>query len=159
MRDISTAVINSSTLKVLNLDDNGITVQEAVAISDMMICLEELYISSKRLYIGNYQASNKLGDLEAELLSKRITNTKTLRVLHFNIVGITAITNALVSNSSLENLNLNNDDKLAMRIVRSPHHNTITKVELPILNSNDDVIDISGHGLLPYQVVSLGFFL
>ena len=164
LRDISTAVITSSTLKVLDLNDNGITAQEAVAIYDMMICLEELYISSKRFHFDNYyEASNKLGDLGAELLSKRITNTKTLRVLHINIVGlsgITAITNALVSNSSLENLNLNNDDKLAMRIVRSPHHNTITKVELPnILKSYDDVIDIRLHELLPYQVVSLGFFL
>ena len=164
VRDISTAVINSSTLKVLDLDDNYITAQEAVTIYDMMICLEELYISSKKLYNDNYhEASNKLGDLGAELLSKRITNTKTLRVLHINIVGlsgITAITNALVSNSSLENLNLNNDDKLAMRIVRSPHHNTITKVELPNMpKSYDDVIDISGHKLLPPKVVSLGFFL
>ena len=161
VRDISTAVITSSTLKVLDLDDNGITEQEAVVIYDMMICLEELYISSKRQYkCTDKYRSNKLGDLE--LLSKRITNTKTLRVLHINIVGlgITAITNALVSNSSLEKLNLNNDHRLAMKIIRSLHHNNIiTKFEFPnILRSYDNVIDISKDRLLPYQVESLGFF-
>ena len=116
VRDISTAVINSSTLKVLDLDDNGITAQEAVAISDMMICLEELHISSKiynrKLNINHND--NKLGDHGAEVLSKGITNTKTLRVLHITdnnigLSGIMAIANALVNNTSLEELSLNNN--------------------------------------------------
>ena len=71
MRDISTAVISTSTVKVLGMRSNGLTAQEVVAISAMMICLEKLDISY-----------NKLGDgLGAELLSEGITNTKTLRVL------------------------------------------------------------------------------
>ena len=65
VRDISTAVVTTSTVKVLNMRSNDLTAQEAVAISDMMICLEKLYISD-----------NKLGDHGAELLSERITNTK-----------------------------------------------------------------------------------
>ena len=98
VRDISTAVVTTSTVKVLNMMSNGLTAQEAVAISDMMICLEELYING-----------NKLGDHGAELLSEGITNTKTLRVLYIcrnNIrpLGTTAIANALTNNTSLEEL-------------------------------------------------------
>ena len=62
VRDISAAVTTTSTVKVLDMWDNGLTAQEAVAISDMMICLEELYISY-----------NELGDHRAELLSEGIT--------------------------------------------------------------------------------------
>ena len=98
VRDISTAVITTSTVKVLHMVVNGLTAQEAVAISDMMICLEELNISY-----------NTLGDHGAELLSEGITNTKTLRVLDIsgnNIgpSGTTAIANALTNNTSLEEL-------------------------------------------------------
>ena len=100
VRDISTAVINTSTVKVLNMSANDLTAQEAVAIYDMMICLEKLYI------IGN-----KLDDHGAELLSEGITNTKTLRVLNIsgnNIgpSGTTAIANAITNNTSLEELNM-----------------------------------------------------
>ena len=98
VRDISTAVITTSTVKVLYMEDNDLTAQEAIAISDMMICLEELNISY-----------NNLGDHGAELLSEGITNTKTLRVLDIgcnNIgpSGTTAIANALSNNTSLEEL-------------------------------------------------------
>ena len=84
VRDISTAVINASTVKVLNMDNNDLTAQEAVAISDMMICLEQLHIRR-----------NKLSDHGAELLSEGITNTKTLRVLNisYNIIGLVTIRN------------------------------------------------------------------
>ena len=102
VRDISTAVqvVTTSTVKVLNVYINGLTAQEAVAISDMMICLEELDISW-----------NKLGDHGAELLSEGITKTKTLRVLNIrnnNIgsSGTTAIANALTNNTSLEELHM-----------------------------------------------------
>ena len=89
VRDISTAVITTSTVKVLHMRDNGLTVQDASAISDMMICLEELNIRD-----------NDLGDHGAELLSEGITNTKPLRELNIcnnNIgpSGTTAIANAL----------------------------------------------------------------
>ena len=93
VRDISTAVITTSTVKVLDMWANGLTAQEAVAISDMMICLEELKISD-----------NKLGDHGAELLSEGITNTKTLRVLcicdnNIGPSGTTSIANALSNNT------------------------------------------------------------
>ena len=80
------------------MSNNGLTAQEAVAISNMMICLERLYISS-----------TKLGDHGAKLLSEGITNTKTLRVLNIsknNIgpSGTTTIADALTNNTSLEEL-------------------------------------------------------
>ena len=92
VRDISTAVINTSTVKMLDMSGNDLTAQEAVAISDMMICLEELGISE-----------NKLCDHGAELLSEGIISTKTLRELKIcdnNIgpSGTTAIANALTIN-------------------------------------------------------------
>ena len=104
VRNISTAVINTSTVKVLDISQNDLTAQEAVAISDMMICLEELYI----IY-------NKLGDHGAELLSEGITNTKTLRELDIsdnNIgpSGTTAIANALTFNTSLQQLNISDNN-------------------------------------------------
>ena len=100
VRDISTAVITTSTVKVLYMNSNDLTAQEAIAISDMMICLEELDI-----------VGNNLGDHGAELLSEGIINTKTLRVLDIsnnNIgpSGTTAIANALSNNTSLEELNM-----------------------------------------------------
>jgi len=100
VKDISTAVITTSTVKVLHMWGNDITAQEAVAISDMMISLEELNISN-----------NILGDHGAELLSEGITNTKTLRVLNIsnnNIgpSGAIAIANALTNITSLEELNM-----------------------------------------------------
>ena len=151
MKDISTAVITSSTLKVLNLDDNGLTAQEAGAIYDMMNCLEELYT----INIG------------AEVLIKGITNTKTLRILHISKIGISEIIatiNVLANNYSISlgELNFNYNDKLAIRITRSLHHNnTITKLELPnmIRSYDEDVIDITGHSSISYQLESLGFFL
>ena len=98
VRDISTAVINTSTVAVLHMWGNNLTEQEAVALSDMMICLEELDISV-----------NKLGDHGAELLSEGIRDTRTLRVLNIESNSITslgtiAIANSLTNNSSVEQL-------------------------------------------------------
>ena len=98
VRDIFTAVIATSKVKVLNMFHSGLTAQEAPAIRDMMICLEDLKI-----------ASNELDDHGAPLLSEGIKNTKTLKVLdisHNNIgpSGTTTIANALSSNTSLEEL-------------------------------------------------------
>ena len=100
VRDISTAVITTSTVKVLDMGSNDLTAQEAIAISDMMICLEKLYISD-----------NNLGDNGAKLLSVGITSTKTLGVLHigYNKIGpsgTTAIANALSNNTSLEEIDM-----------------------------------------------------
>ena len=165
MRDISTAVVTTSTVKMLNMMSNDLTAQEAVAISDMMICLEELDIND-----------NKLGDHGAELLSEGIANTKTLRVLSisYNNIGpsgTTAIANALTNNTSLEELYIsidaigqdgataiakaitNNktlkklllyddtmDEESVMIIMRSLHcNNTITELELDCGPYNDSV--------------------
>ena len=71
LRDISTTIINTSTVKLLAMSNNGLTVLEAVAISDMTICLEEFYISD-----------NQLGDYGAELLSEGISkyqNSESIR--------------------------------------------------------------------------------
>ena len=85
------------------LECNGLTVQGAVAISDIMICVEDIDISY-----------NKLGDHGAELFSKGITNSKTLRKLnitHNNIgpSGTRAIANALANNTSLQLLYMNDN--------------------------------------------------
>ena len=101
---ISTAVITISTVKVLDMSHNDLTAQEAIAISDIMICLEKLDI-----------CYNNFGDHGAELLSEGITKTKTLRVLNiiYNDIGpsgTTAIANALSNNTSLEELDMNGDD-------------------------------------------------
>ncbi|XP_065900976.1 leucine-rich repeat-containing protein 74B-like [Dysidea avara] len=99
VRDISTAVINTNTVKVLYMMSNDLTSQEASAISDMMTCLEELYISR-----------NKLGDDGAVIISKGITKSNTLRVLNISDNNITstgaiAIANSL-HNTSLEELDM-----------------------------------------------------
>ena len=104
VRNISAAVINTSSVKVLGMWNNELTAQEAVAISVVMICLRGLNI-----------IDNKLGDHGAELLSEGITNSKTLRVLqisHNNIgpSGTTAIANALTINTSLQLLNIRNNN-------------------------------------------------
>ena len=149
VKDISTAAITSSTVKVLNLDDNGITAQEAVAISDMMICLEELHISNKiynrKLNIGHYD--NKLGNFGVEVLSKGITNTRTLRVLdiadnNIGLSGITAIVNALVSNTSLEELSLRNNkvgkDEAIVIANAITHNKTLKKLLLYNVHAIDE---------------------
>ena len=104
VRIISTAVINSCTIKVLKMSGNGISAQEAVAISDVMMCLEELKI---------YRI--KLGDYGAKLLSDGMANTKTLKKLDIgdnNIgpLGTTAIANALAKNASLEELDMDSNE-------------------------------------------------
>ena len=102
MRDIS-AAINNSTIRVLWISKNGnIISQDAIAISEMMICLEELDISY-----------NTLGDHGAELLSYGITNTKTLKVLNIDHIdigpsGMITIANAVAKNTSLEVLHMDN---------------------------------------------------
>ena len=161
VRNISTALFNYSTVKVLHMTGNGLTVHEAV---DMMICLEELDISY-----------NKLGDHGAKLLSQGMTNTKTLRELcissnNIGPSGTTAIANALANNTTLQQLKMHNnkigqdgaleiakaitnnktlktltlgdntmDEKSAMIIMRSLHHNnTITDLGLHARLHNDD---------------------
>ena len=135
VRDISTAVINTSTVKVLNMESNGLTAQEVVAISDMMICLEKLYIGD-----------NKLGDHGAELLSEKITNTKTLRVLNisYNNIGpsgTTAIANALTNNTSLEELYMNGNNIELDGAVALGNAITNNKMIKKLLLADDEDID------------------
>ena len=103
VRDISAAVITTSTVKVLHMGNNGLTARKAMAISDMIICLEELDIKD-----------NNLGD-HGTKLSEGIKNTKTLRVLHISnneigSSGTTAIANALSNNTSLEELDIRDNN-------------------------------------------------
>ena len=149
------------------MSSNRLTAQEAIAISDMMICLEELDIGD-----------NNLGDHGAELLSEGIANTKTLRILkirnnNIGSSGTTAIANALSNNTSLEELDMSNikvgqdeaitiakaitnnktlkvlslcddhtmDEESAMIIMRSLHcNNTITKLVVSSKLYNDDSV-------------------
>ena len=134
VRDISTAVITTSTVKVLDMTSNDLTAQEAVAISDMMICLEALYISN-----------NKLGDHGAELLSEGITNTKTLRVLEiiYNNIGpsgTTAIANALSNNTSLEELYMYDDNFIGQDAAKALGSAIINNKTLKILSLSDVVV-------------------
>ena len=142
VRDISTAVINTSTVKVLDMMNNGLTAQEAVAMSDMMICLEELDIRD-----------NKLGDHGAELLSEGIANTKTLKVLDIsgnNIgpSGTAAIANALTNNtsSSVEELYMHMGGNAfgqdgAIALSNAITNNKIKKLLLAGIYNHDDAID------------------
>ena len=132
VRDISTAVITTSTVKVLDMNNNGLTAQEAVAISDMMICLEELNITD-----------NILGYHGAELLSEGITNTKTLRVLDisYNNIGpsgTTAIANALSNNTSLEELYMYDDNFIGQDVAKALGSAIINNKTLKILLLRDE---------------------
>ena len=105
IRDISVAVINTKTLKVLHIWYNDLTAQEASAISDMITCLEEISI--------HY---NKLGDDGMVIISKGIakTNTLTKAMIGKNIItstGATAIANSLIHNTSLEVLDMSNNTR------------------------------------------------
>ena len=131
--DISTAVITTSTVKVLNMSGNDLTAQEAVAISDMMICLEELDIRC-----------NKLGDHGAELPSEGITNTKTLRLLDItnnNIgpSGTTSIANALSNNTSLEELYMHDDNFIGQDAAKALGSAIINNKTLKILSLHGTV--------------------
>ena len=166
LKTISTAVINTSTFKVLNMRNNYLTAGEAVGISDMMSHLEELNI-----------AYNELGDHGAELISEGITSTETLRkfdisvnnigptgtkaiafalcnnnsleilCMEYNKVGqdgAEAIANAITNNKKLKALLLDDDamDKESAKIVMSSLHcnDTITKLWLSTRLCHDDSV-------------------
>ena len=162
---ISAAVINTSAVKVLSMENNGLTLQAAVAISNVVSSLERLFINH-----------NEFGDHGAELLSEGIINSKVLRILnisHNNIgaSGTAAIVNALKTNSSLEQLYLignevdqdrartianvissnkalrklslgddTMDKESSMIVIRSLHCNSITELQLPYGLCNDDIV-------------------
>ncbi|XP_065900412.1 protein NLRC3-like isoform X2 [Dysidea avara] len=104
MRDISTAIVSTITVKVLNMSHTHLTSQDASAIRDMMSCLVELDISD-----------NKLDDAAAVILSEGIKESNTLRsfLIHQNEIGALgakAIADKLTHNTSLEVLNLNSNN-------------------------------------------------
>ena len=154
---ISTAVIATTTVKMLVMNHNEIMAQESTVVANMIPCLEVLYIDD-----------NTLGDHGAEVLSKAIMNCNTLRILSIcrnsiGPTGIIAIANATKHNSSLEELYMagntigqdgaeaivstiaNNktlktltigdnaiDEESSMMIIKSLHsNNTITELFLP----------------------------
>ena len=167
VRDISTAVINTKTVKVLNMNGDGLTAQEASAISDMMTCLEELNINH-----------NRLGDDGAIIISKGITKAITLRLLDISdnsitSTGATAIGESLISNTSLEVLHMSHnaisqsgatalsqaiatnkmlkelslygddtiDEESAMIMISSLYsNNSIIKLELPVKLVDNDML-------------------
>jgi len=105
VRDISAAVINTNTIKVLHMAHIGLTAQEALVISDMMTCLEGLNINH-----------NELGNDGAIIISEGLTKTNTLRVLDISYNNITATGAAAIANSvlhhntSLEALSMDDSD-------------------------------------------------
>ena len=132
LEDISSAVTATTTIKVLEMENNDIMAQEAVAISDMITSLEELNINH-----------NKLDDDGAVLLSNGISITKSLRVLHINNnnigpAGCAALSGALIKNTSLEEIHMNNNsvsEDGATVIATTIAHNKTLK-QLYIDNNN-----------------------
>jgi len=99
VEEISTAVTATAVLEVLHIQQNNITAQAAVAISDMII------VSLKELDLFG----NKIGDFGAELLSEGIAKTKTLQVLDigYNAIGSKGaikIAKAITNNTTVERL-------------------------------------------------------
>ena len=103
IRYISTAIINTNTVRILQMNQIGLTTQDMPAISDMMVCLEKLHISE-----------NKIADVAAVQLSEGLMKTTMLRELYLftnNIgaPGAKAIANSLQHNVSLEILHMSGD--------------------------------------------------
>ena len=137
--DICHAVINTTTVKQLDISYNGLTSLEAPAISDMITCLEILYIHH-----------NKLGDDGAVILADGIIKSNTLKLLEIGnndirARGAIAIAEAITNNKTLKKLYLGGDDTLdeesAMIIMKSMYNNnSINELWLPgTLKENDNV--------------------
>jgi len=132
VKDISAAVININSIKVLHMERIGLTAQEASAISDMMTCLEELCINH-----------NELGNDGAIIISEGLTKTSTLRVLdisynNITTTGATAIANSLLHhNTSLEALSMDYSDG-ATSITQATLKNKGTLKKLVLLRGEND---------------------
>ena len=165
--DICHAVINTTTVKQLDISRNGLTSLEAPAVSDMMTCLEELYISNndlgddgaviladgikknntlKSLEIGD----NDIRDRGAIAIANSLTHNTTMKVLGINgnpisRDGAIAIAKAITNNKTLKKLYLSGDDTLdeesAMIIMKSMYNNnSINELHLPeTLEDNDNL--------------------
>ena len=164
--DICHAIFNTTTVKLLDISLNGLTSLEAPAISDMMTCLEELYISSNELDDGaviladGIIKSNTLKLLEigdndirargAIAIANSLTHNTTMEELGIsgNPIsrdGAIAIAEAITNNKTLKTLYLGGDDTLdeesAMIIMKSMYNNnSINELHLPeTLKDNDNV--------------------
>ena len=96
--DICHAVINNTTVKELDISNNGLTSLEAPAISDMMTCLEKLFFNG-----------NALDDDGAEVIAKGIPKCNKLKLLdiswnNIGARGVIAIANSLKHNTTMETL-------------------------------------------------------
>ena len=156
--DICTAAITTNTIKILCINGNDLKTQEASVISDVMCCLEELYIRD-----------NSLGDDGAVIISKGIRLTNTLRVLDIGknkitVTGAAQIANSLSDNTSLEVMNMSDglwidstaDEILAMIALKSLCYNTSIKI---LTNLANDEIRLSGYQLNTNQFKHLGSIL
>ncbi|XP_065917638.1 protein NLRC3-like [Dysidea avara] len=103
LKDISTAVIHTKSLKELWITSNGLAAHKAMPIADMITSLEVLFISF-----------NKLGDNGAIFLSEGIKRSYTLKKLNIQYndigaTGATAIANSLMQNTSLQELDMDHN--------------------------------------------------
>ncbi|XP_065900772.1 protein NLRC3-like isoform X2 [Dysidea avara] len=134
LRDISTAVMKTNTVKIMSMDCNSLTEEEALSISEMMTCLEELDISY-----------NCFGDNGAVILSDGIKASKTLRELiircnEIAATGATAIAKSLTQNTSLEVLNMD-DNCVGPEGVNAIVHAIIENKTLNVLSLINNDLD------------------
>jgi len=103
LQGISTAVVNTPTVKGIEIAQNNLTSDVAYQISNMMKCLVELDISN-----------NKLDEHAAVILSESLKETNTLVILNINnneikAAGATEFAGSLMCNTSLQVLRMNNN--------------------------------------------------
>ena len=125
LRNFSTAIVSTATVKVLDISYNKFASEDIIAISDTTCCLEELDISG-----------NKLDDKSALKLSEGIQQTKTLKSLtavSIDQLGAISIADG-VKNTSLKVLNMSNNkisDNGAIQIASSLEVNqTLTELSI-----------------------------
>jgi len=102
LRNFSTAIVSTATVKVLDISYNKFASEDIIAISDTTCCLEELDISG-----------NKLDDKSALKLSEGIQQTKTLKSLtavSIDQLGAISIADGVKKNTSLKVLNMSNNE-------------------------------------------------
>ena len=100
IENIAIRIISTNSVKILHLNNNELTAQEAPAISEMMTSLEELNVDN-----------NKFGDDGAVILALGIAKTVTLKKLdidsnYIQTTGVIAIANSLLCNTSLKKLSM-----------------------------------------------------
>ena len=135
VKDVSTAIVSTNTVKELHMWSNSLTTEEASALSDMMSCLELLNIMD-----------NQVGDDGALILAEGLVKTNTLRELNIsnNEIGSTgavAIVESLSSNTSLKVLDISGNtinEAGASTIADALTKNKILK-ELSLFDNNTSI--------------------